>query len=74
MNQTSHNTINAAKKAKIDVGKTWDQIAAEAGCATSYLWKILHSQEPGRDKRPAIAKALGLTVEDLWPAEQRESA
>ena len=69
MNRIIHNTIKVAKKAKIDVDKTWGQIAAEAQCSESYLWKILHDQEPGDDKKPAIAKALGVSIETLWPPE-----
>lgn len=75
MNRTVHSTIKVARKAKVDVEKKWSQIAHEAGCAESYLWKILNNTEPGTEKRPLIAAALGLTVEDLWPPEEeRQSA
>lgn len=69
MNANIHTTIKVAKKAKVDVGKTWGQIAFESECSESYLWKILHGQEPGDEKRPLIAKALGLSVAELWPPE-----
>ena len=72
MNETFHNTVKVAKKAKIDVGKTWGQIAAEVQVSESYLWKILNNREPGGEKKPAIAKALGIPVEDLWPPEREE--
>ena len=75
MNVNFHNTVKVAKKAKIDVGKTWGQIAAEVQVSESYLWKILNNREPGDDRKPAIAKALGVSVEDLWPPEEeRRSA
>lgn len=77
MSVTTHNTMKVAQKAKIDVGKTWGQIAYESNCSTSYLAKILNNQEPGEEKKPGIAKALGLTIEDLWPPEgegERQSA
>ena len=69
-------TITAVESKRLEIpGMTQELLAREAGTDPKYLNGILRGKkQPGRELSQRIARALGTTVEKLWPlAEERGS-
>lgn len=48
-------------------GKTYDDLATAARTSPVYIGYIINDKRTGYNIRPIIAKALGFSVEALWP-------
>lgn len=59
-------------------GLTLQQVADAVGCTKAYVWELemREGQKPTADRLNAIAKTLGVTIQDLLgePNPQMESA
>lgn len=61
-------TRNRLRDIRTQRGKTQQGLAAEAGCAVSYVQRLEYGQSsPTLHMAQRIAKALGATVEEIWP-------
>lgn len=55
------------------VGKTQQQIADELGVTLDTISKYENGRNlPGADKLPALARALGCTIDDLYTDDRKE--
>ena len=68
-NFRNHNTFKLAKKAMIDLDIGISELARRLEKSEPYIRAILQNRVPGYAIRPAIAKALGVSIETLWPPE-----
>lgn len=50
-------------------GLTYQQLADEIGVSVQAISEVVAGRTRGAAIRYAIAKALGVDVEDIWPAE-----
>ncbi|MBI4538840.1 MAG: helix-turn-helix transcriptional regulator [Gemmatimonadetes bacterium] len=50
-------------------GQTYVSLAVEIGITPQAVSEIVNGRTKGKTARYALAKALGLEVRDLWPAE-----
>lgn len=49
------------------------QIAKYEGVSETYVSLVINGHRRGPRIRKAIARALGMRVEDLWPSEQQNA-
>lgn len=59
---------NYVKACRISMGLTLAQLAVRSGIPASTISEIEHGAEPRVVTAICIAKALGLSVEELWMA------
>lgn len=62
------------KRAIFESGKTQKAIANAAGIDEAVMSRIVNGLHADEAKRAAIAAALAVDPETLWPAEQAEAA
>lgn len=48
---------------------TVTEIALKAGVSRTWVSLVIHKNKPSKRVRKAIADALGMKVEDLWPGK-----
>lgn len=56
-----------ARKAVVERGLTYRDIANEIGITPQAVYAIVQGIATGTTGRYAVAKALGVEVKDLWP-------
>lgn len=58
---------NYVKPVRLSCGLTLSQLAEKSAIPVSTISEIEHGAEPRVMTAISIAKALGVTVEELWP-------
>lgn len=74
---TAQERFREVRSHMVRCGITNRQIAAQEGVRENYVYMVLAGERTGYRIRRAIAKAVGLPVEVLWPdtpVEQRRAA
>lgn len=65
---------NAIKALIREKGFTYQTLADEIGITLSGVEAIVSGRSQGATARYSLAKALGVEVEDIWPAQPGETA
>ena len=52
--------------------KSQSSIARQQGVSHTAVWKVIYGQSESKRLKQAIAKAVGETVEDLWPSDKHK--
>ena len=65
---------NPVKDAIQERGYTYESLGAEIGITTQAVSEIANGRTTGATARYSVAKALGLTVEQLWPESRQPAA